>query len=47
MAEEQETPENEEIGDVYYVVNITATNCTINISQTGKVKDPPPPPGGS
>jgi len=46
MADEPETPETEEYA-VNYVVNITATNCTINIVQSGKVKDPPPPPGGS
>jgi len=38
--------EEDEEYAVNYVVNITANNCTINISQTGKPKDPPPPPGG-
>jgi len=39
--------EEEEEYAVNYVVNITVNaNCTINISQTGKPKDPVPPPGG-
>jgi hypothetical protein len=29
---------------INYTVNITATNCTINITQTGKPDPPPPPP---
>ena len=42
----EEIEENEEYV-VNYVVNITsATNCTINITQTGKPQNPPPPPGG-
>lgn len=46
MADETETPETEEYA-VNYVVNITATNCTISITQTGKPASPPPLPGGS
>lgn len=29
---------------IKYEVNITATNCTIYITQTGKPDPPPPPP---
>lgn len=45
---ENEPEESEEYA-VNYVVNIhveNGANCTINITQTGKPKDPPPPPGG-
>jgi len=45
MVDEPE-PESEDEYAVFYTVNITATNCTINITQSGKPKNPPPPPGG-
>jgi hypothetical protein len=39
----EDTEEEEYV--VNYVVNITVNaNCTINITQSGKTKVPPPPP---
>lgn len=35
-----------EDGELYYVVNIYDNHGTINIKQTGKPGQPPPPPEG-